>query len=59
MDGQANDALIRMIAKALGRPAGAVHIAAGEGARVKRLEIDGVDEAEIERVFGAAKTPLP
>jgi uncharacterized protein YggU (UPF0235/DUF167 family) len=54
VDGQANDALVRLIAKALARPAGAVRIVAGEGARVKRLEIDGVDAAEIERVFGAA-----
>ena len=55
VDGQANDALIRLIAKSLGRPTGAVRIAAGEGARVKQLEIDGAEDADIERAFGAAQ----
>ncbi len=52
VDGAANDALIRLIAKALGYPASAVRIAAGETGRLKSLEIDGADEADLSRVFG-------
>jgi len=52
-DGAANAAVIWLIAKALKVPKSAVRIAAGETARVKRLEIDGVDAADLARVFGA------
>jgi uncharacterized protein len=40
-DGEANDALVRLIAKALGVPPRAVELIAGHTARVKRLKIDG------------------
>jgi len=53
-DGAANAAVITLIAKALGRPRSAVRIAAGETARVKRLEIDGVDAGHVARAFGQA-----
>jgi len=46
---QANAALIRLLAKALGVPRSAVRIASGETARVKVLEIDGLDEAEVRQ----------
>jgi hypothetical protein len=51
-DGEANAALTRLIAKALRRPAGAVRIVAGDQARLKQLEIEGVDEADLIRAFG-------
>jgi hypothetical protein len=51
-DGAANAAVVALIAKALGRPKSAVRIAAGQTARVKQLEIDGVDDADLRRVFG-------
>jgi uncharacterized protein YggU (UPF0235/DUF167 family) len=51
-NGEANAALTRLIAKALGRPASAVRIAAGATARVKQLEIEGVDNADIAAAFG-------
>lgn len=54
VEGEANAALIKLIAKALGAPRGAVRIASGETARVKMLEIDGLDEAEIRRRLGSA-----
>jgi uncharacterized protein (TIGR00251 family) len=54
VDGQANAALIRLIAKALGRPAGSVRIAAGETMRLKHIEIDGVGETDLTAAFGAA-----
>lgn len=50
-EGAANAAVIKLVAKALKRPKSAVHIAAGETARVKRLEIDG-EAAELVAAFG-------
>jgi uncharacterized protein (TIGR00251 family) len=40
-DGDANDALVRLIAKALGVPPRAVELISGHTARLKRLKIDG------------------
>jgi uncharacterized protein (TIGR00251 family) len=40
-EGQANDALCRLVAQELGIAPRAVEIAAGEGARIKRLRIAG------------------
>jgi uncharacterized protein YggU (UPF0235/DUF167 family) len=51
-DGAANVAVLALIAKALKIPRSAVRIAAGETSRVKRLELDGVDEATVRRAFG-------
>jgi uncharacterized protein (TIGR00251 family) len=47
VDGEANAALIKLIAKTLGLPRSAVTIDSGDTARVKRLRIEGVDEAEL------------
>lgn len=52
-DGQANVAVIALVAKALGIPKSAVRIASGETSRVKRLELDGIDASDIARAFGA------
>ena len=59
VDGAANAALVRLIAKALGRPASAVRIAAGETARLKQLEIEGVDAADLAAAFGAPPPERP
>ena len=40
-EGAANEALIRLLAKALGVPKSAVTIAAGATSRLKTVEIDG------------------
>jgi uncharacterized protein YggU (UPF0235/DUF167 family) len=53
IDGEANAALEKLIAKALKVPKSAVRIAAGAQARLKLIEIDGADEALLHRVFGA------
>ena len=53
VDGQANGALVRLIARALNRPAGAVRLAAGDSARIKQLEIVGLDNAALTVAFGA------
>ena len=52
-DGQANVAVIALVAKALGIPKSAVRIASGETSRVKRLELVGIDASDIARAFGA------
>jgi uncharacterized protein (TIGR00251 family) len=49
VEGEANAAVVRLLAKALRLPRSAVRIASGETARVKVLEIDGLDEAEVRR----------
>ena len=46
VEGQANAALIRLIAKATGLPRGAVRLTAGETGRLKTLALDG-DPAEL------------
>jgi uncharacterized protein len=55
-EGAANAAVTALVAKALRVAKSAVRIAAGETSRVKRLEIDGVGEADIGAAFG---TPPP
>jgi uncharacterized protein YggU (UPF0235/DUF167 family) len=55
-EGAANAAVTALIARKLKLPRAAVRIAAGATARVKRLEIDGADEAVVQNALG---TPLP
>ena len=45
VDGQANAALVKLIAKTLGVARSTVTIASGEGARVKMLAVEALDEA--------------
>jgi uncharacterized protein (TIGR00251 family) len=45
VEGAANDAVVTMIAEALGVPTRAVHIAAGQSGRQKLVDVDGVDAA--------------
>ncbi|MDQ0465544.1 uncharacterized protein (TIGR00251 family) [Caulobacter ginsengisoli] len=52
VDGAANAALIALIAKTLGRPRSAVTLAAGAGARLKMLDIEGLDEAALAAALG-------
>ena len=52
LDGAANAALEKLIAKALKRPKGAVRIVAGEQARVKQLEIEGITQTDLDAAFG-------
>ncbi len=52
VDGEANSALVSLIAKALKRPRSAVSLVAGAGARLKQLEIEGVGEKDIAAAFG-------
>lgn len=52
VDGAANAALLAFLAKTLRIPRSAVRLAAGDTARLKRLELDGVDAEDLTRVFG-------
>ena len=55
VDGEANEALTRLIARELGLPASAVRIASGATARQKLLEIEGIEApALLERWPGLA-----
>lgn len=51
-EGEANAALEALIAKAAGRPRSAVRVVSGQTARLKHVEIDGLDEADGARIFG-------
>jgi uncharacterized protein YggU (UPF0235/DUF167 family) len=50
--GAANAALLAFLAKTLKVPRSAVRLAAGDTARLKRLELDGVTAADLARAFG-------
>jgi uncharacterized protein YggU (UPF0235/DUF167 family) len=52
-DGKANQALERLIAKALDLAPSRVSLASGASARIKTLEIRGADEALLRRRLGA------
>jgi uncharacterized protein YggU (UPF0235/DUF167 family) len=52
VDGEANEAVEALLAKALRRPKSAVTVASGQSARLKRLELDGVTVADLTAAFG-------
>ena len=52
VEGRANDAVCRTVARALGIAPGRVAVVRGHGAREKTLELAGVDEKTTRRAFG-------
>jgi uncharacterized protein YggU (UPF0235/DUF167 family) len=52
-DGAANASVIALLAKALGQPKSALRLLRGETARVKQIEVEGLDEAEAIQRLGA------
>jgi uncharacterized protein YggU (UPF0235/DUF167 family) len=52
--GRANAAVEALLALALGVPKSAVRVASGHGTTRKRVEVDGIDSAELERRLRAA-----
>ena len=53
VDGAANDALVQLVAKSLGRPRGAVEIVRGETSRKKTLRVAGATrDALLHRIQG-------
>ena len=58
VEGAANEAVVAVVAAALGLRARAVRLISGHTSRTKVLEIDGLDGAEVERlVLGANPKP--
>lgn len=53
VDGKANAAVCRVVAKELGLPKSAVRVVSGESARVKTLEIEGATPEAVERLSHA------
>lgn len=47
VEGEANEALIRLLAKTLGAPRSAVSLARGGQSRLKMIEVAGLDDAEL------------
>jgi uncharacterized protein YggU (UPF0235/DUF167 family) len=53
VDGAANEALITLLAKALGLPKRAVRIVRGEHSRDKSVSVEGVDSARVRAALSA------
>jgi uncharacterized protein (TIGR00251 family) len=51
VDGKANEAIVSFIAKLVGVRASCVHIVSGHTSAMKIIEIDGIDNAQAERVI--------
>ena len=56
-EGQANAAVLSILAKALKRPKSAISLISGHTARVKRIDIAGLTEADLAQAFGAPPPP--
>lgn len=54
IEGQANDALVRFLAKALDLPKSAVTLARGSQSRLKMVEIAGLDDTALRVRLGVA-----
>lgn len=57
VDGAANAALCRLVAKAAGVPPSRVSVVRGQRARDKVVRVDGVDEATVRARIGASFPP--
>jgi uncharacterized protein (TIGR00251 family) len=51
VDGKANDALTKFLAKLTGRPLNAVRVVSGFTSPVKTIEIDGIDSQSLDRAI--------
>jgi uncharacterized protein (TIGR00251 family) len=54
VEGRANEALVRLLARALGVPPRDVRVVRGGSAREKLIEVEGIDEGEMWRRLTAA-----
>ena len=52
-DGEANRAVLRLVARAIGMPVSRLTLVAGERARRKRVTVEGFDAAELGRRLAA------
>jgi hypothetical protein len=53
LDGRANRALCRLLAKRVGVPPSSVTIARGQRSRDKLVQIEGVDQAALDAALGS------
>ena len=53
VDGEANRAVLRLVARAIGVPLSRLTLASGERARRKRVTVEGIDTSELERRLAA------
>ncbi len=51
VDGKANAALLKFLAKLTGRPGNAVRLVSGFNSSVKTMEIDGIDSGTLDRAI--------
>jgi uncharacterized protein len=56
-DGRANRALCRLLAERLGVAPSRVVIVRGQRSREKLVEVDGIDQATVDRALGLPATP--
>lgn len=54
-EGEANEAVLRLLCRALGIPRGAVRIKGGASSRDKWVEVDGLCPSEFRRRLGGEK----
>lgn len=52
IDGRANAALVKLIAKRAGVPKGRVSIVRGERSRDKLVRVEGIGEADLRQALG-------
>ncbi|HSI99831.1 MAG TPA: DUF167 domain-containing protein [Patescibacteria group bacterium] len=52
-DGEANRAVLRLVARAIGVPPSRLTLASGERARRKRVTVEGIDATELGRRLAA------
>jgi len=57
VDGAANEALIRVLGRRLGVAKGALRIVTGRTSKLKVVEIEGLEEAELQRRLSATIAP--
>jgi uncharacterized protein len=53
VDGKANEAVRRLVAKRVGVPVSRVAVIRGESSRDKVLEVDGIDDDDLRRALTA------
>jgi uncharacterized protein (TIGR00251 family) len=58
LEGRANKALKKLLAKKLGLSLSRVEIIAGERSREKQLRISGISRAEVEKALGIILPPV-
>jgi len=51
-EGRANEAVLRLLSRALGLPSGAVRLKGGATSKDKWVELDGIDAEELKRRLG-------